>query len=40
MQNRLNVDIFIKPTRSIEEIPVRIVITPTGISFGDAAGAI
>jgi phage tail sheath protein FI len=38
--NRLNVDIFIKPTRSIEEIPVRIVITPTGISFGDAAGAI
>jgi phage tail sheath protein FI len=38
--NRLNVDIFIKPTRSIEEIPVRVVITPTGISFGDAAGAI
>lgn len=38
--NRLNVDIFIKPTRSIEEIPVRVVITPTGISFSDAAGAI
>lgn len=38
--NRLNVDIFIKPTRSIEEIPVRIVLTPTNISFSDAAGAI
>ena len=38
--NRLNVDIFIKPTRSIEEIPVRVVITPNNISFGEAAGAI
>lgn len=38
--NRLNVDVFIKPTRSIEEIPVRVVITPTGVSFSDAAGAI
>jgi len=38
--NRLNVDIFIKPTRSIEEIPVRVVITPSNISFSDAAGAI
>lgn len=38
--NRLNVDIFIKPTRSIEEIPMRVVITPTNISFSEAAGAI
>lgn len=38
--NRRNVDIFIKPTRSTEEIPVRIVITPSSVSFGDAAGTI
>lgn len=38
--NRLNVDIFIRPTRSIEDIPVRVVITPSSISFSDAAGAI
>ena len=38
--NRLNVDIFIKPSISIEEIPVRVVITPNNISFADAAGAI
>jgi hypothetical protein len=38
--NRLNVDIFVKPTRSIEAIPVRVVITPTGISFDTAASAI
>jgi hypothetical protein len=38
--NRLNVDIFIKPSISIEEIPVRVVITPNTISFSDAAGAI
>ena len=38
--NRLNVDVFIKPTRSIEEIPVRVVITPNNISFAQAAGAI
>jgi phage tail sheath protein FI len=38
--NRLNVDIFIKPSRSIEEIPVRVVITPSNISFSEAAGAI
>lgn len=38
--NRLNVDVFIKPTQSIEEIPVRVVITPNNISFSDAAGAI
>ena len=38
--NRINVDIFIKPTRSAEEIPVRVIITPNSISFSDAAGAI
>ena len=38
--NRLNVDIFIKPSLSIEDIPVRVVITPSNISFSDAAGAI
>lgn len=38
--NRLNVDVFIKPSRSIEEIPVRVVITPNNISFSQAAGAI
>lgn len=38
--NRLNVDIFIKPSRSIEDIPVRVVITPSNISFADAAGSI
>lgn len=38
--NRLNVDIFIKPTRSVEEIPVRVVITPNNISFSQAAGSI
>lgn len=38
--NRLNVDVFIKPMYSIEEIPVRIVITPSNISFSDAANAI
>lgn len=38
--NRLNVDVFIKPTKSIEDIPVRIVIVPSNISFADAAGAI
>jgi phage tail sheath protein FI len=31
--NRLNVDLYVKPTRSIEEIPVRVVITATSISF-------
>lgn len=38
--NRRNVDIFIKPTLSIEDIPVRVVIVPSSISFSDAAGAI
>jgi len=38
--NRLNVDVFVKPTKSIESVPVRIVITPSNISFSTAAGAI
>lgn len=38
--NRLNVDVFIKPSISIEDIPVRIVITPNSISFDTAQGAI
>lgn len=37
---RMNVDVFIKPTISTEEIPVRIVITPNTISFETAQGAI
>ncbi|NRA76870.1 MAG: phage tail sheath subtilisin-like domain-containing protein [Pseudoalteromonas sp.] len=37
---RMNVDIFIKPTISTEEIPVRVVITPNTISFETAQGAI
>lgn len=40
MANRLIVDVFLKPMYSIEEIPVRVVITPSNISFSDAAGAI
>jgi hypothetical protein len=38
--NRLNVDIFVKPSLSIESIPVRLVITPNSISFDTAASAI
>lgn len=38
--NIMNVDVFVKPTKSIEAIPVRIVITPSNISFSTAAGAI
>lgn len=38
--NRLNVDIYVKPSISIEEIPVRVVITPNNISFADAATAV
>ena len=38
--NRLNVDVYVKPSLSIEEIPVRVVITPNNISFADAAGAV
>ena len=34
--NRLNVDLFVKPTRSIEEIPLRVIITSTGVSFEQA----
>jgi len=38
--NRLNVDVFMKPTRAIEEIPLRAVIVSTGVSFDTAAAAI
>ncbi|MCK5617231.1 phage tail sheath subtilisin-like domain-containing protein [Candidatus Pacearchaeota archaeon] len=37
---RRNVDIFIKPMKSIEYIPVRVVIVPESISFSQAAGAL
>lgn len=37
---RMNVDVFIHPTISTEDIPVRIVITPNSISFTAAQGAI
>ena len=37
---RLNLDLFVKPTRSIEEIPFRVVITSTGISFDLAASLV
>lgn len=35
--NRMNLDLFIKPTKSVEEIPFRLVITSTGVSFETAA---
>lgn len=38
--NKLIVDLFIKPTRSIEYIPFRVVIVASGVSFSDAAAAI
>ena len=38
--NRMNVDVYIKPTKSTEEIPVRIVITPSNISFAQASDAV
>lgn len=38
--NRMNVDVFLKPTISTETIPVRIVITPNNISFSAAADAV
>ena len=38
--NRMNVDIFIKPSISVEAIPVRVVITPNSISFESAQSAI
>lgn len=37
---RMNVDVFIKPTISTEDIPVRIVITPNSISFDTASNSI
>jgi hypothetical protein len=38
--NRMVVDLFIKPTRSIEEIPFRVVIVSTGVSFDSAQTAV
>lgn len=38
--NKLIVDLFIKPTISIEEIPFRVVIVSNDISFSDAAASI
>lgn len=38
--NQLIVDVFIKPNKSIETIPLRIVIVSTGISFSDAQQAV
>lgn len=35
--NRMNVDLYVKPTRSVETIPLRVVITSTGVSFDQAA---
>lgn len=31
--NKMNVDLFVAPTRSVEEIPFRVIITATGVSF-------
>lgn len=36
-QNKLNVDLFVKPTKSAEFIRLRTVITSTGLSFAQAA---
>lgn len=38
--NQLIVDVFVKPNKSIEDIPMRIIITSTGASFSNAAQAI
>lgn len=38
--NRLIVDLFIRPTRSIEEIKLRVVITSSSITFEEAAQAL
>jgi hypothetical protein len=38
--NRMNVDLFIKPAPSIEEIPFRVVLVSQSTSFSEAAGAI
>lgn len=37
---RMNVDIYIKPTRSVEYIPIRMVVVASGLSFAQAAAAI
>jgi len=38
--NRMNVDLFIKPSPSIEEIPFRVVLVSQSTSFSEAAGAL
>jgi phage tail sheath protein FI len=38
--NEMNVDLFIKPSPSIETIPFRVVLVSQSTSFSDAAGAI
>jgi hypothetical protein len=38
--NRMNVDLYIKPSPSIEEIPFRVVLVSQSTSFSEAAGAI
>jgi hypothetical protein len=38
--NQLYIDVFIKPNKSIEDIPLRIIITSTGASFSNAAQSI
>jgi hypothetical protein len=38
--NQLVIDVFIKPTKSAEAIPLRIIITSTGASFSSAAAAV
>ena len=38
--NQLIIDVFPKPSKSIEDIPMRIIITSTGASFSNAAAAI
>jgi hypothetical protein len=38
--NQLIIDVFLKPNKSIEDIPMRIIITSTGASFSSAAAAV
>ena len=38
--NRMNLDLFLIPTRAVETIPFRVVITRTGVDFNTAAASI
>lgn len=38
--NQMIIDVFVKPNKSTEDIPLRIIITSTGASFSNAAAAI